>query len=698
MRMLLRFLKPYRLQTAGVFSALALNLVGVLLVPTILANMINIGVSSGDFDYLVRQGMFMLCAAIVSGAGAFVCNYLCADLATKVGRDIRNAVYDSSLSFSGGDFEQFGTGSMITRTLGDVNVIQTAISMSIQMILPVPFAAIIGIALAASIDAQMGMMLAGCIAVVAMIAVLSVKRAAGIFKRLQRFIDRMNVRLRESITGVRVIRAFGKEAVERESLDDAFSAYASSAIRVNWIFATLDCSAFFIMNIAEVAILWLGGNRVGAHAMQIASISACIEYAMLILFFIMMAQICVLMLPRAFVCLERCREVIECTPSISDAAEPVALVQGMSGGAVRGSAVAAGVAACGGSLGKDTGAGAVSLGNVVAHFCNVSFRFADASEDTLHHLNFACRRGTTTAIIGQTGSGKSTIAKLMLRLHDVTDGLLEVCGTDVRACTQHELREHIAYVPQKAWLFSGTIAENLRDGKPDATDDELWHALDVAQAGFVRELPDGLSSRVAQGGTNFSGGQRQRLSIARALVRPADLYIFDDSFSALDFKTDAALRRALATEVADAAVLIIAQRINTILSADQIIVLKDGCIQGLGTHRELMRSCTAYQEIARSQLRQEELAELMGDDSGENAVAADTAQPAGEPASAAPDKTADALRPADGVTCTVLPAAEQHRIDVLQPTDGVTRTAADESGSSGTESAPTDTHDAKGGE
>lgn len=600
MRTLLHFLKPYRLRVAGVLVALALNLLGVLLVPTILANMINIGVSSRDFDYLVRQGITMLAAALVSGGGAFACNYLCADLSTRAGRDIRIAVYDASLAFSGSDFEQFGTGSMITRTLGDVNVIQTAISMSIQMILPVPFAAIIGVALACSIDVQMGLMLGGFIAVVAVIAVVSVKKAARIFQRLQRFIDRMNARLRESITGVRVIRAFGKEEAERKSLDEAFSTYAESAIKVNWIFATLDCSCFFIMNLAEVAILWLGGNRVGAHAMQIASISACIEYAMLILFFIMMAQICMLTLPRAFVCLERCREVIDCVPTIKDGEGAPTLE---TSSFVRH-----------GTNEPDTAAPCPGAGDAVAHFRNVSFRFADASEDTLHHLNFICRRGTTTAIIGQTGSGKSTIAKLMLRFHDVTDGELTVCGTDVRAVTQHELRGHISYVPQKAWLFSGTIASNLRDGKPNATDEELWHALDVAQSDFVRELPDGLESRVAQGGTNFSGGQRQRLSIARALVRPADLYIFDDSFSALDFKTDAALRRALATEVKGAAVLIIAQRINTILSADQIIVLKDGRIQGLGTHEELMRTCVAYQEIARSQLREEELAELMGED------------------------------------------------------------------------------------
>ena len=589
MKTLLRFLRPYKLQTFGVLIALAVNLAGVLLVPTILANMINIGVSSRDFGFILNQGGYMLVAAVVSGAGAFACSYFCADLVTKVGRDIRNAVYDASLAFSGGDFERFGTGSMITRTLNDVNVIQMAISITIQMILPVPFAMVIGIALAWSVDYLMGMMLLSFVAVVALIAVASVKSAARIFQRLQRFIDRMNVRLRESITGVRVIRAFGKEKTEQESLDEAFSEYATNAIRFNWIFATFDCSAFFIMNIAEVAIFWLGGNRVGAYAMEIASISACVEYAMMILFFIMMAQIGALMLPRALVCIERCREVIEHAPSIADGPE-MALATAV-----------------------DAPAAPAPAGDVVAHFGNASFRFADADEDTLHHLNFLCRRGTTTAIIGPTGSGKSTIAKMLLRFHDVTDGTVELCGTDVRELTQHALREHISYVPQKAWLFSGTIADNLRYGAEDATDEELWHAIDVAQSGFVRELPEGLGHRVAQGGTNFSGGQRQRLSIARALVKKADLYIFDDSFSALDFKTDAALRHALAEEVRDAAVLIIAQRINTILNADQIVVLKDGCIQGLGTHEELMRTCEAYREIARSQLRAEELEALMDD-------------------------------------------------------------------------------------
>lgn len=580
MRTLLRFLKPYRIQTAVVLLSLAVNLAGVLLVPTILAGMINVGVSSRDMGYIFTQAGIMMAAAIVSGAAAFVCNWFCADLSTRVGRDIRNAVYDASLAFSGADFEEFGTGSMITRTLGDVNVIQQALTMFMQMMLPVPFASLIGIALACSIDWQMGLLLAGFIAVVAVIAVITVRRASAIFQKLQRFIDRMNVRLRESITGVRVIRAFGREEAERESLDEAFSAYAGSAIRVNWIFATFDCSTFFIMNIAEVAIIWLGGNRVGAHAMQIASISACVEYAMFILFFIMMAQISALMLPRALVCLERCREVIEHGPSIADGAR--APLPGAS----------------------------VPVDVPAMRFRGASFRFPDADEDTLHHIDFTCRRGTTTAIIGPTGSGKSTIAKLALRFHDVTEGAVEVCGRDVRELSQRDLRDRISYVPQKAWLFSGTIAENLRYGRPDATEEELWRALEVAQAGFVRELPEGLETHVAQGGTNFSGGQRQRLSIARALVKPADLYILDDSFSALDFKTDAALRRSLAREMADAAVLIIAQRVSTILTADQIVVLGDGRVRGTGTHEDLMAGCEAYREIARSQLRSDELGAL----------------------------------------------------------------------------------------
>lgn len=597
MKLLLKYMKPYRGLAIITVLVLMVDIAGTLLVPTLLANMVNIGVATKNFNYILQNGLAMLGATALASGGALLGSYLSAKLAANVGRDIRNAVYDSSLAFSGSDFERFGTGSMITRTLNDINVIQQSIIMTIQMVLPVPIMCVMGIALATSIDYQMGILLAIVVAVVLVIAAITVANAAPIFTRLQRFIDRMNVVLRENITGVRVIRAFNKEEHENERLDDVFSRYAKAAIKVNWLFAGLDCSAFFLMNIAEVAVLWFGGNRVGAHAMEIGSISAVLEYAMLILFFIMMAQIVALTLPRAKACLDRADEVINLVPEIRDCVRPAHDPLDAKGDLALDAAVVADAAATADAAEPDDDA------DVVAAFRHVTFRFSDADEDTLHNLNFRCRRGQTTAIIGSTGSGKSTVAKLLLRFHDVTGGAIQFNGVDVRGMTQESLRDAIAYVPQKAWLFSGTIADNLRFGNEAATEEQMRHALDVAQSQFVYDLPDGLDSRVAQGGTNFSGGQRQRLSIARALMKRADLYIFDDSFSALDFKTDAALRRALVPETRDAATLIIAQRISTILHADQIIVLKDGEMAGIGTHEELMETCEVYRAIAESQMK-----------------------------------------------------------------------------------------------
>ena len=597
MKLLLKYMKPYRGLAIITVLVLMVDIAGTLLVPTLLANMVNIGVATKNFSYILQNGLAMLGATALASGGALLGSYLSAKLAANVGRDIRNAVYDSSLAFSGSDFERFGTGSMITRTLNDINVIQQSIIMTIQMVLPVPIMCVMGIALATSIDYQMGILLAIVVAVVLVIAAITVANAAPIFTRLQRFIDRMNVVLRENITGVRVIRAFNKEEHENERLDDVFSRYAKAAIKVNWLFAGLDCSAFFLMNIAEVAVLWFGGNRVGAHAMEIGSISAVLEYAMLILFFIMMAQIVALTLPRAKACLDRADEVINLVPEIRDCVRPAHDPLDVKGDPAFDAAATADAAVVADAAEPNDDA------DVVAAFRHVTFRFSDADEDTLHNLNFRCRRGQTTAIIGSTGSGKSTVAKLLLRFHDVTGGAIQFNGADVRGMTQESLRDAIAYVPQKAWLFSGTIADNLRFGNEAATEEQMRHALDVAQSQFVYDLPDGLDSRVAQGGTNFSGGQRQRLSIARALMKRADLYIFDDSFSALDFKTDAALRRALVPETRDAATLIIAQRISTILHADQIIVLKDGEMAGIGTHEELMETCEVYRAIAESQMK-----------------------------------------------------------------------------------------------
>lgn len=602
MRLLLRTIKPYKALVAATLAALLLDVAGTLYVPTMLAGMINQGVTSGNTDFIIGQGLKMLVACCCASGGALLGNYLCARLASYVGRDIRNAVYDASLAYSGGDFEEFGTGSMITRALNDVNVIQQTVMLATQAMLPVPIICVMGTVLSFRVDAQMGAMMLAVVSVVMVFAVIAVRRAAPIFEKMQGFIDRMNVVLRENIIGVRVIRAFGKERHEEGRMGRVFTDYADAAIKVNWIFAGVDCFSFCLMNIAEVLLMWLGGNRVGAHAMEIGNISAVVEYAMLIMFYIMMAQFVALMVPRAIVCLQRCAEVIEKKPSILDGTGSAPLAPGPNGEvAAAGEAAAAGEVA----VTDEGGTFNASLSDTapVATFDHVSFRFPDADEDTLHDIDFSCHRGQTTAIIGSTGSGKSTIAKMLLRLHDVTDGSVRFSGADVRSMTQHDLRERIAYVPQKAWLFSGTIASNLRDGRAGATETEMRHALDVAQSDFVWGLPERLDAPVAQGGTNFSGGQRQRLAIARALMKRADLYIFDDSFSALDFKTDAALRRALKPETRNAAVLIIAQRINTILHADQIVVLKDGRIVGKGTHEELMEGCEVYREIAESQMK-----------------------------------------------------------------------------------------------
>lgn len=580
MKTLVRFLKPHKGLIALTLLVLLIDNAGTLLVPTMLANMVNVGITTGSTEYLLNNGLLMLGATAMASGGAVTGSYLAARLASRVACDIRCAIYRKSLEFSASDFDRFGTGAMITRTLGDVNVIQQAIIMTCQMVLPMPVLSIVGIILAFKIDYQMGLMLLIAVGIVMVLAVVTVAKTAPIFIHLQNFIDNMNVVLRENIIGARVIRAFGREKHEEQREGRVFEDYAQNAIRVNYVFSGLDCSCFFVMNMVEVCVIWLGGNRVGAHAMQIASISAVLEYAILILFFIMTAQMVMVTMPRAKACLDRAREVLDLEPSIVDTEDAKA-------------SSAVSTPACAHPDERD----------VVARFDHASFRFDDADEDTLHDLDFCCRRGQTTAIIGSTGSGKSTVAKLLLRLHDVTRGRVLLGGCDVRDITQRDLRARISYVPQKAWLFSGTVASNLRDGLPNATEDQMRHALDVAQSQFVYDLAGGLGAVVAQGGTNFSGGQRQRLAIARAIIKPADLYIFDDSFSALDFKTDAALRAALTQEMRDAALVIIAQRISTILHADQIIVLKDGEVVGQGRHEKLMETCEVYRAIAESQMR-----------------------------------------------------------------------------------------------
>ena len=568
--LLKRLLAPYWPRVLATLGLMVCDIVGMLYVPTELSAMLNSAISGAGMDVVWRHGIAMLIAALVGSGGCIASYWVASRLAADIGRDMRIAVFARSLDMSTSEFATFGTASMITRTLSDVNVVQQAVLMTVTMVAPVPIVCVVSITLSASIDVVMGQLLAAVVVVMLAISVVAVVRSAPTFMMLQGFIDRMNVRLRESVTGARVIRAFGREDFERHRLNRTFDDYAKNAIRVNLVFAVTDSLTFFLMNIVEVLVMWVGADRVGAHAMQIGSISALVQYAIIILFFMMMAQFALIGMPRAAACLARAAQVLDVEPSIRDAARTLPAQEGCE---------------------------------EVARFCHASLRFEDANEDTLHDVDFPIMRGEMTAIIGNTGSGKSTIASMLLRLHDTTAGEVRVLGHDVRGMGLADLRAHISYVPQRAWLFSGTIAENLRHGREDATDEELWHALDVAQASFVRELPEGLEAPVAQGGSNFSGGQRQRLAIARALVRKADLYVFDDSFSALDYRTDAALRHALANELKDSAVLLIAQRVSTIRDAGRIVVLNEGRIVGQGTHDELMGTCDAYREIVLSQER-----------------------------------------------------------------------------------------------
>ena len=471
------------------------------------------------------------------------------------------------------DFRQFGTASITTRTISDITNIQMALTSFIQMVLPVPLIIVLSVIMTFNLDVRFGLILLCAVAAVLILALFIMRSASPLFRKLQKLLDRMSKILLENITGVRVVRAFNNEQREESRLNTSFSSYAKTSIKANRLFANLDGLSFFFVSLFIVFVYWMSGGHIRGGLMQIGDISAVIGYAVMVLFFIMMAQMVIMTMPRALECCNRVQNVLNHSPEIIDFVDKDPKID--------------------------------EKNSQVLTFDHVTFRFADAEEDTLSDLNFTCKRAQTTAIIGGTGSGKSTVASLILRFHDVSSGSIRLNGTDIRDMTQHKLRDHIAYVQQKAWLFSGTIADNLRYSNAGATDEELMHAAEVAQAAdFIQAHPQGLQAFVAQGGTNFSGGQKQRLSIARALVKKPQLYIFDDSFSALDFKTDAALRKALKKETKDAAVLIVAQRVSTIRNAEQIIVLHEGKMAGIGTHDELLKTCSVYQEIYTSQTKE----------------------------------------------------------------------------------------------
>lgn len=573
MKLILRFLKPHWRLCLFTTLFMAMDMVGMMLIPTYAAEMLNKGSSAvTGFGELLNTAVRMLAASAIAGIGAIIGGYTCARLAAKVGADIREAVYRKSLELSVSDFQTFGTASMTTRTVSDVATIQFAVVSIFQMLLPVPVIFLAAIILTFGKDWFIGVILLAVLVLIVLIAYFIMRSASPLFRRLQKLLDRMSTVLLENITGVRVVRAFNKQEYETGRLNTAFRDYKTTSVRANRMFAGLDGLTNCSVNLFVVLVYWFSGSRIVSGVFGVGDITAIIEYAIMALFSVMMAQMVILSFPRAMECSNRIGEVLSYRPGISDKREQALPLTDRE--------------------------------NVLA-FEHVSFRYADSDEYTLQGLDFVCKRGQTTAVIGGTGSGKSTVAALMLRFNDVTDGRITLGGADIRELPQRQLRDSISYVQQRAWLFSGTIAENLRCGNAAATDAELMHALDIAQAGdFVRALPDGLNSFVAQGGTNFSGGQKQRLSIARAIVKDSLLYIFDDSFSALDFKTDAALRKALLQEKRDKAIVIIAQRISSIRHADQILVLNEGRPVGLGRHEDLLKSCSVYREIYESQTKE----------------------------------------------------------------------------------------------
>lgn len=552
---------------------ISLQVLGTLYLPTLTATILNDGVLQANLDQVYQTGRMMLLVAGGTGAAAIFSTYLAAEVSTKFSRNLRSQLFEQTQQLSVQDFKQFKTSSLITRATNDVEQVQTMLSMFFEMLLPMPFVVIIGMVLAYLREPQMALIIFITMVIFVTIAVLLIKKVLPIFEKVQTGLDRINERVGQFLSGIRVIRAFNRTKLEQRQMDESFHAFAELNIRINRWFALMMPLILLILNIATVAIVWFGADRITTGEMQIGDITAVMEYAMNILFYSVMALFSFVMMPPAITCAKRIREVLDHRPEIVDGAEKL-------------------------SETKPT----------KLEFKQVSFCYSDAENPVLHNVSFSCEAGTTTAIIGGTGSGKSTIAKLIPRLFDVQGGEILLNGRSLAELPQTQLRQKIGFVPQKAFLFSGTIADNLRHGNKNATEEEMNHAVTIAQASaFIESLPNGLDAPVAQGGTNFSGGQKQRLAIAKMLMKKPQVYVFDDSFSALDFKTDAALRKALKEETKEAIVIYAAQRISTIKDADQIIVLDEGNVVGKGTHHELLRSCPHYLDIARSQLSEEEL-------------------------------------------------------------------------------------------
>jgi ATP-binding cassette subfamily B protein len=569
-----RHLRPYQLPIAVVLVLLLVQAIANLFLPELNADIINNGVAKGDTDYILRTGGFMLVVTFALMLASIVSVYLSARIAMGFGRDVRNGIFRKVETFSQVEVNHFGAASLITRNTNDVTQVQQVLLLGLTMMLTAPMMVIGGVIMAYRQDPPLTGILLVVIPILLIVIGTVMSRAIPLFQSMQKKIDRINLVMRETLSGVRVIRAFVRTRHEEARFDEASRDLMDTSLRVNRLFAITLPSIFLIMNLSSVVVIYLGAYRVDTGGMPIGNLAAFIQYIMLVLFSVLGAVLMLVIVPRGVVSGGRIMEVLGTTPSIADPPTPIRPAR---------------------------------IGRV--EFRDVEFRYPGAEAAVLHGISFEANPGETTAIVGSTGSGKTTLINLVPRLYDATTGSVLVDGVDVREMDRQDLWSRIGVIPQKAYLFGGTVASNLRYGKEDASGDELWTALEIAQGkDFVSEMPEQLEAPISQGGTNVSGGQRQRLAIARALVKRPDIYIFDDSFSALDFRTDARLRAALARELGGATVIIVAQRVGTILHADRIVVLEDGAVAGVGTHEELMKSCETYREIVLSQVSEEEVA------------------------------------------------------------------------------------------
>lgn len=580
------------------------------------------GVDTSDLQltYMLRTGAAMMGFVAAGVIIAALVGLLASRTGAAIGRELRSKLFARVVSFSDAEVQKFSAASLITRGTNDIQQIQQVSVMALRMVLYAPILAIGGIIMVARTDLSMGWIIAVGIVAVALVIVILFKVAMPKFRVMQKLIDRVNLVAREMLTGVSVVRAFGRQQTEQQRFDEASTNLMSTQLFTNRVMTFMMPAMMLIMNGISVLIVWVGGNAIDAGTMQTGDMIAFITYSMVIIMGFLMLGMLAIIIPRADVSAQRIDEVLETEPSITDPAASKAFAAGSkeapeaalhADGAQAEQENAAGKAAANGeeaAKGEAAPPAAPRAGGAEIAFDHVNFRYDDSAENVLSDIDFVAEAGKTTAIIGPTGSGKSTVLKLIERFYDASEGSVSIDGVDVRDISQHDLRAQLGYAPQQAFLFSGTVRSNVGTIDDDRADERLRRALQVAQASdFVAALPQGVDSAITQGGTNVSGGQRQRLAIARALATDARAYLFDDSFSALDYKTDAALRRALATQMAGKTVVIVAQRIATVLHADKIVVLDDGAIVGQGTHQQLMESCETYREIAYSQLSEEEL-------------------------------------------------------------------------------------------